>query len=172
MREEWVEVKIKGRIETINVNEIRYIEKDGNETYVYMVDSNDEFSIYQTMDKWLEALNPDQFVSPHRSYIINLAYMKSVSKDRKRIEMNHKKSDDEIVKLAKDKIKQIAQTKSEYDKKEAQRLREEFKRLNRLDSGADVMKHIVLLHNLLNSKQYEKMKEYMEELLSLGIEKK
>ena len=113
-----VMVMVNGLSKVVYFDDIRYIQKYGNETYVHLVNSS--FSVYTSLSQWLDILNKTQFVQPHKSFIINLEYLTGVSDNKKEIEMRHKEVG-ELVKLAKGKLKHIETSQLHYWKLKARK---------------------------------------------------
>lgn len=61
----------------IKINNIIYIEKIKNKSYIYTLQSKAIYSCTITLDKLLDML-PDNFMKCHRSYIVNKDYISTV----------------------------------------------------------------------------------------------
>ncbi|QQS38005.1 MAG: response regulator [Ignavibacteriales bacterium] len=69
-------IKETGKISLVNVDEIIFIEADGN--YIKLITSNQNFLVRDTMNKVEAKLNPEIFMRVHRSYIIKIELVKEI----------------------------------------------------------------------------------------------
>jgi len=86
-------------------SEMRYIQKDGNETNVHVVNGA-FYPTNLTLDEWLEILPKLQFLRTHKSNIVNLDYIIGFSRDKKRVILKDPQ-DGEVIKATKDKFKEF-----------------------------------------------------------------
>ncbi|MBM7715882.1 DNA-binding LytR/AlgR family response regulator [Bacillus thermophilus] len=70
-------LKQKGRIELIPKKDIIFVERTGRTTTIHT--SNDTFITYMTITELEGSLREHHFIRSHRSFIINLHYVKSFS---------------------------------------------------------------------------------------------
>lgn len=71
-----ISVKINNRVHIINVEDLNYIQADGD--YVTLCTTEAKYLKEQTMKYFETALPPDDFVRIHRSYIVNMAQIRCV----------------------------------------------------------------------------------------------
>jgi len=71
----YVEIKADRRIHRVNIDEILFIEGQGNYTTYHLLDTS-KITAYGSVKKALETL-PDNFVRVHKSYIVNRNEIKS-----------------------------------------------------------------------------------------------
>ncbi|MFK8010436.1 MAG: LytR/AlgR family response regulator transcription factor [Marinicellaceae bacterium] len=69
-------IKKKGKEFIINLNNVSSIESGGN--YIYIHSNNEVYPMRSTMNKMLKKLDHNQFMRVHRSYIINLDFIKEI----------------------------------------------------------------------------------------------
>ena len=69
-REEELFIKVKGSFVKINLDELLYIQANGD--YVRFVMENEEYVIHSTLKNALSGLPEKDFVKVHRSYAVNL----------------------------------------------------------------------------------------------------
>jgi two-component system LytT family response regulator len=69
-------IKSGGKISFINVDELNYIEADGN--YLTLHTANSKHLYRDTITNVAEKLNPDLFVRIHRSYIVKIETIKEM----------------------------------------------------------------------------------------------
>ena len=100
-------------------SEIRYIQKEGNETYVHVVNGA-SYPTNLTLDEWLEILPKPQFLRTHRSNIVNLDYIIGFSRDKKKVILKDQQ-EGEIIKATKDKFKEFTVIIWRYEKHLAKR---------------------------------------------------
>lgn len=85
-------IKKKGKEFIINLNEISTIESGGN--YIYLNTNNSTYPMRSTMNKMEKTLDPTKFIRVHRSYIVNIDFIKeiisSTNQDYKIILKNNK----------------------------------------------------------------------------------
>ncbi|WP_062106963.1 LytR/AlgR family response regulator transcription factor [Bacillus niameyensis] len=70
-------LKQKGHIEMIPKKDIIFVERTGRSTSIYTI--NDTYETYLTMNELEGSLRENNFLRSHRSFIINLHYVKSFS---------------------------------------------------------------------------------------------
>lgn len=70
-------LKQKGHIEMIPKKDIIFVERTGRSTSIYT--TNDTYETYLTMNELEGSLRENNFLRSHRSFIINLHYVKSFS---------------------------------------------------------------------------------------------
>lgn len=70
-------LKQKGHIEMIPKQDIIFAERTGRSTTIYTI--NEEYETYLTMNELEGNLRENNFIRSHRSFIINLHYVKSFS---------------------------------------------------------------------------------------------
>ena len=91
-------IKVDGQNIIIKLSEIVYVESFGHYISIYTSDKK-EYTIKVGINKFVEELD-NTFIIPHRSYIVNLKYVKSISKnsvildDNKEIPMAKNNFDD------------------------------------------------------------------------------
>ena len=100
-------------------SEVRYIQKEGNETNVH-VTNGAYYSTYLTLDEWLEILPKHQFLRTHKSNIVNLDYIIGFSRDKRKVILKDGQTG-EIVKATKDKFKEFSATVLSHEKYLARR---------------------------------------------------
>ena len=71
-----IQLKEKGRNISININDIYYLESHGNYLKIFLDQKN--FLHRQTLQALEARLNPNQFIRIHRSFIVNLNYVKNI----------------------------------------------------------------------------------------------
>ena len=86
-------------------SEVRYIQKDGNETNVYVANGA-AYPTTLTLDEWLEILPKFQFLRTHKSNIVNLDYIVGFSRDKKKVILKGQHAN-EIVKATKNKFQEF-----------------------------------------------------------------
>jgi len=69
-------VKCKGRIVFLGWNEIRWIEAGGNQLKLHT--DGETYVIRGTMAEFATRLDPDHFVRIHRSFIVNIQYIREL----------------------------------------------------------------------------------------------
>ncbi len=69
-------VKMQGKIVLVPVNDIHFIEADKNYAILNVADNT--FQMRTTLNELTEKLNPELFIRVHKSFIINLAYVKEL----------------------------------------------------------------------------------------------
>jgi two-component system LytT family response regulator len=69
-------IKSSGKISFINIDEINYIEAEGN--YLTLYTANGKHLYRDTISNISEKLNPDLFVRIHRSYIVKIENIKEL----------------------------------------------------------------------------------------------
>ncbi|MEM8523229.1 MAG: LytTR family DNA-binding domain-containing protein [Bacteroidota bacterium] len=82
--EDFIWIKNGGRMEKIELKEIRYIESMQN--YVLLHKSKQKITLHNTLKKLLSYLPEDRFLQVHKSYVINLDHLKSVEGNMLEIE--------------------------------------------------------------------------------------
>jgi DNA-binding LytR/AlgR family response regulator len=70
----------KGRLVSLDVDEITHASKFGNEIVIYTL--NNTYRTYHSLQEILNVLPPDRFFRIHRSHIISLQRMDGVKKKR------------------------------------------------------------------------------------------
>ena len=100
-------------------SEVRYIQKDGNETIVHVANGT-SYPTYLTLDEWTKILPNGQFLKTHKSNIVNLDYIIGFSRDKKKVILSHQQ-DGEIVKATKDKFNEFTTTILNHEKYLAKR---------------------------------------------------
>lgn len=73
-----ITIKDNGTTFLLNTNEIKYIKSEGN--YITVYSENETFVFRKNIESIFTEINDDKFYKPHRSYIVNLAKIKSYSK--------------------------------------------------------------------------------------------
>lgn len=73
---EYIIIKNRSSIEKIEISKIVYIESDKRKIIVNTVDS--KYEIYEKLDNMYEKLEKFDFVKTHRSYIVNIHYIKKI----------------------------------------------------------------------------------------------
>jgi two-component system LytT family response regulator len=63
----------------IQQSEIAYIKADNNYSVVYMPDFSN-YTICHTLKEWEEVLFKDQFFRCHRSYVVNVNFIRGISR--------------------------------------------------------------------------------------------
>lgn len=71
--------KSRGRILFLPVSDIRWIGAEGN--YVRLCTATESHLLRETMARLEERLNPREFLRVHRSFIVNLQYVKEVRRE-------------------------------------------------------------------------------------------
>ena len=71
-----ITIKEKGRNISININDIYFLESHGNYLKIYL--GNRNFLLRQTLQALEAQLNDQQFVRIHRSFIVNLNFVKHI----------------------------------------------------------------------------------------------
>ncbi|MEM6698933.1 MAG: response regulator transcription factor, partial [Bacteroidota bacterium] len=74
--EDFIWIKNGGRMEKIDLKEIQYLESMQN--YVLLHKSKQKITLHNTLKNVLTYLSEDRFLKVHKSYVINLAFLKSV----------------------------------------------------------------------------------------------
>lgn len=69
-------IKKKGKEFIINLNNVSSIESGGN--YIYIHYNNEVYPMRSTMNKMIKRLDHNQFMRVHRSYIVNLDFIKEI----------------------------------------------------------------------------------------------
>ncbi|KAA9346488.1 LytR/AlgR family response regulator transcription factor [Larkinella humicola] len=69
-------VKEQGRMYFVNLNDVQYLDADGN--YITLHTATGKHIVYDSLTKLETRLDPNQFVRMHRSHIVNLAYVQEV----------------------------------------------------------------------------------------------
>lgn len=69
-------VKSAGKISFINIDEIKFIEAEGN--YLILHTANSKTLFRETITNISEKLNPEVFIRIHRSYIVKIEYIKEM----------------------------------------------------------------------------------------------
>ena len=100
-------------------SEVRYIQKEGNETNVHVANGS-YYPTNLTLDEWLEILPKFQFLRTHKSNIVNLDYIVGFSRDKKKVILTDQQ-DGEVVKATKDKFKEFAATVLSHERYLAKR---------------------------------------------------
>lgn len=72
-------IKVDGQNIIIKLTDIVYVESFGHYISIYTIDKK-EYTVKIGINKFAEELN-NNFIIPHRSYIVNLKYVKSISKN-------------------------------------------------------------------------------------------
>lgn len=91
-------IKADGHNKIIKLSDIVYVESFGHYISIYSIDKK-EYTVKIGISKFIEELD-NNFIVPHRSYIVNLKYVKSISKnnilldDNKEIPMAKNNFDD------------------------------------------------------------------------------
>lgn len=94
---------------TVNMDEIMYFSYKGDRiTAVFMKDSS--FEIKNSLTAIFEKLNHDHFVIPHRSFIVNLQYIKEIDGKSKNIVMKN----GDLVFIARGKYNDVINSLSSY----------------------------------------------------------
>lgn len=73
-----ITIKDNGTTFLLNTNEIKYIKSEGN--YITVYSENETFVFRKNIESIFTEINDEKFYKPHRSYIVNLAKIKSYSK--------------------------------------------------------------------------------------------
>ena len=74
-----IEMKMDGGITSIAMSDIVYIEARNQRTYVYTRDH--EYESWNTLQEWINQLDPAAFFQPHRSYIVNFKHVNRFDKN-------------------------------------------------------------------------------------------
>ena len=69
-------IKKKGKEFIINLKHVSSIESGGN--YIYIHSNNQVYPMRSTMNKMIKRLDQSQFIRVHRSYIVNVDYIKEI----------------------------------------------------------------------------------------------
>ncbi len=72
-------IKVDGQNIIIKLADIIYVESFGHYLSIYTVDEK-EYTVKIGINKFVEELD-NSFIVPHRSYVVNLKYVKSISKN-------------------------------------------------------------------------------------------
>lgn len=86
-RQESIQVKNGKAKLNLKLNEIDWIEAEGNYCYLHVKDN--QYTLRMTMKNMLELLPEDEFIRVHRSYIIQLAKVENVNMKAKNLLINH-----------------------------------------------------------------------------------
>lgn len=71
-------IKNKQTLDRVEVSRIKYVHAEGNYCYINMI-GNNTFSIKISLRQLIDQLSTEQFVRVHKSYIINLDYLRQVN---------------------------------------------------------------------------------------------
>jgi len=102
-------------------SDIRYIQKDGNETIVHVTNGT-SYPTSLTLDEWTKKLPRLQFLKTHKSNIVNLDYIIGFSRDKKRVILT-KEKEGEFVKATRDKFNEFTSTILKHERYLAKRNR-------------------------------------------------
>lgn len=104
-------IKVKGQEIFIYFKHIRFIQRLGGGIFIYTIDS--VFATYKArvLDDWKNILPKGQFITAHKSNIVNLEYVKKISKNG--ISMNYSRPSEEV-KVATQRIAKIEQAYDDY----------------------------------------------------------
>jgi len=100
-------------------SEVRYIQKDGNETIVHVANGT-SYPTNLTLDEWTKLLPKLQFLKTHKSNIVNLDYIIGFSRDKKKVILSDHQ-DGEIIKATRDRFKEFTTTILNHEKYLAKR---------------------------------------------------
>ena len=108
---EGVFIKVRGEEIFVYFNHIRFIQRLESGIFIYTIDS--VFLTYKgrVLNQWQEILPKDQFVTAHKSNIVNLDYINEIYKDR--ISMNYPQKNEEV-RIASHRVKKIENTYKDY----------------------------------------------------------
>ncbi|MBR4020462.1 MAG: response regulator transcription factor [Firmicutes bacterium] len=73
-------VKKRGRIRNLDYRDIFYLESSGHKVVIHLMNQNEEI-IYAKLDALECCLQDERFVRCHKSFLVNMDYVKSVQKD-------------------------------------------------------------------------------------------
>lgn len=73
-------IKQRGRVRNLDYREIRYLESSGHRVMIHLVDGSKE-TIYAKLDELEARMNDDRFVRCHKSFLVNMDYVKEAIKD-------------------------------------------------------------------------------------------
>ena len=73
-------IKQRGRVRNLDYREIRYLESSGHRVMIHLVDGSKEI-IYAKLDELEARMNDDRFVRCHKSFLVNMDYVKEAIKD-------------------------------------------------------------------------------------------
>jgi len=113
-----VKVVKKGEM-SFQYNSIRFISKDGNETYVHLTDGTSH-PTHLTLTEWKKQLCDKQFYLVHKSNIVNLDFIIEFSDEKDQVILRNQKLNEEI-KIAKEKYKKITYAWMIYRKNKIKR---------------------------------------------------
>ncbi len=90
--EDFIRLRLEDYSETlVNTDDILYFEYgESRKVYVYITDG-EILKANDTMREILERVNPAQFAQPHKSYIVNIKYVRKIEKGAKSIFMVNNK---------------------------------------------------------------------------------
>lgn len=71
-----IAVRIADRVLLVKVNDINWIESERN--YLRLHAGNDSFLLRETMSEMERKLNPNQFIRIHKSFMVNLDFIKEI----------------------------------------------------------------------------------------------
>lgn len=77
---EYIELKVDGRLITIQTSNILYIESKGN--YIKLYTQTDEVIVLMTMNEMEDKLPRNIFIRVHKSYIINVVKIREVENEK------------------------------------------------------------------------------------------
>lgn len=69
---------IKGKNFSIQISDVLYAERDRRQTKIY-TKKGEIFQVTNKIEEILELLDPIEFISPHKSYLVNLQYVTSIT---------------------------------------------------------------------------------------------
>lgn len=72
-------IPVKNQEIVVNIKDILYLEAIGEEVIIYLMATN--YIVREPLKKWKEKLPKDRFFQTHKSFLVNLAYVKSVGKN-------------------------------------------------------------------------------------------
>lgn len=98
-----------GRHLKVNMNDILYFYYQGNRI-VEVIMANDIYKVKNSLLNIYDELNHDYFITPHRSFIVNLYHIKEIDGKNKKIVMKN----DHLILIARDKYNEVIDALSFY----------------------------------------------------------
>jgi len=82
----FIMVKVNKNYQRISIDEIRYIEASGN--YCYLYTQSNKYLVKSYLSNLVSKFNPSTFLRIHRSYAINITFLKIINIEENTVQLN------------------------------------------------------------------------------------
>ena len=73
-------IKHRGRLRKLDYRDICYLESNGHKVVIHLIDQENEI-IYAKLDELEHSLEDERFLRCHKSFLVNMDYVKEIQKD-------------------------------------------------------------------------------------------